>query len=60
MHGHGTLMWKDGKRYDGEFANDKRDGKGVFVWQDGRQYNGEWKGGKQHGRGTYISNLFDI
>ena len=48
-------MWKDGKKYGGNFVNDKREGQGTFTWADGRQYIGEWKAGKQHGIGTYIS-----
>lgn len=36
MHGHGVLVWKDGKKYEGEFVNDKREGKGTFTWADGR------------------------
>jgi hypothetical protein len=41
--------------YEGEFFNDKREGKGHFIWADGRQYIGDWKAGKQHGVGEYIS-----
>jgi hypothetical protein len=36
MHGFGLLIWKDGKKYEGEFVNDKREGKGTFTWSDGR------------------------
>ena len=46
MHGFGVLIWKDGKKYEGEFINDKREGQGTFTWADGRQYIGEWKAGK--------------
>lgn len=46
MNGHGLLIWIDGKKYNGEFVNDKREGKGTFSWTDGRQYIGEWKAGK--------------
>lgn len=46
MHGYGVLIWRDGKKYEGQFVNDKREGKGTFSWSDGRQYIGEWKGGK--------------
>ena len=50
MHGRGVLIWSDGKKYEGEFLNDKRDGIGRFTWADGRMYIGEWKGGKQNGK----------
>lgn len=46
MHGRGTLIWRDGKRYEGNFVNDKREGHGIFRWKDGRVYEGEWKDGK--------------
>jgi len=46
MHGNGTLRWSDGKKYEGEFRNDKREGHGVFTWRDGRVYDGQWKDGK--------------
>ena len=36
MHGYGILTWKDGKRYEGDFFNDKREGHGKFTWADGR------------------------
>ena len=40
MHGHGHLVWPDGKEYTGAFADDKRHGNGKFKWKDGREYNG--------------------
>jgi len=46
MHGYGILKWKDGKKYEGDFINDKREGTGTFTWSDGRVYIGEWKNGK--------------
>jgi hypothetical protein len=55
MDGYGVLKWRDGKKYEGNFVNDKREGQGTFMWADGRKYIGEWKAGKQHGIGTYIS-----
>ena len=48
-------MWKDGKRYEGDFVNDKREGEGTFIWADGRRYIGGWRAGKQDGEGTYIN-----
>jgi hypothetical protein len=46
MHGFGVLIWKDGKKYEGNFVNDKREGQGKFMWKDGRVYDGAWKDGK--------------
>jgi hypothetical protein len=46
MDGEGILTWKDGKKYKGNFVNDKREGHGEFVWADGRKYIGLWKSGK--------------
>jgi hypothetical protein len=46
MHGHGDLVWPDGKRYIGSFFEDKRHGEGRFIWKDGRQYEGGWIYGK--------------
>ena len=46
MHGEGVLSWKDGKKYEGTFVEDRREGKGKFVWTDGRVYIGDWLKGK--------------
>ncbi len=47
MHGKGIYTWKDGRKYDGEYHNDKKHGYGIYIWADGRRYEGEWKHGKQ-------------
>ena len=46
MHGKGAFTWPDGRRYIGEYANDKKEGFGEFIWQDGRGYRGEWLNGR--------------
>ena len=40
MHGKGKYTWPDGRIYDGEYVNDKKEGEGVYSWSDGRQYSG--------------------
>jgi hypothetical protein len=32
MHGYGALRWPDGKRYEGEYVEDKKHGHGSFFW----------------------------
>ena len=64
MHGSGVFTWKDGKKYVGEYVDDKKEGWGEFTWPakvgaDGavkgaRVYKGEWRGGKQHGKGRIV------
>ena len=45
MHGKGVFTWTDGRKYTGEYVNDKKEGKGIFEWPDSRRYEGEWKKG---------------
>ena len=46
MHGEGTYTWKDGRKYLGQYVDDRKNGFGVYTWADGRQYHGIWKDGK--------------
>ncbi len=55
MHGKGVYEWPNGKRYVGEYKNDKKEGTGTYTWPDGREYSGPWKDGKQHGTGKFKS-----
>lgn len=45
-------MWESGNVYEGQYANDKRQGYGVMKWVDGTVYEGEWQFGAQHGHGN--------
>ena len=57
MHGYGKIQWADGRKYEGQYENDKKHGEGTFYWADGRKYIGGWKNGKQHGKGHfYLQN----
>ena len=55
MNGRGKLTWPDGRKYEGNFEDDKRHGVGTYWWKDGRVYRGMWEKGQQHGKG-YIRN----
>lgn len=30
--GYGVFTWPDGRRYEGEYVDDKKEGNGVFFW----------------------------
>ena len=40
MHGKGLFTWSDGRKYEGEYNLDKKEGQGIFSWPDGRKYDG--------------------
>jgi len=42
MHGKGVFTWLDGRKYEGEYYDDKKHGKGTFTWPDGKKYQGDW------------------
>ncbi len=55
MHGKGVYTWPNGKKYVGDYKNDKKEGNGTYYWPDGREYSGPWKDGKQDGVGRFKS-----
>lgn len=52
-HGTGTLVDMRG-RYDGEFADGRRDGHGKMNFAMGGRYEGQWRDGRFHGTGTAL------
>lgn len=55
MEGKGIESWADGRKYDGDFKNGKKDGEGTFEWPNGNKYIGSWRNDKQHGVGIYLN-----
>ena len=45
MHGRGVFTWPDGRNYEGDYVEDKKEGQGAFTWPDGRKFDGGWKNG---------------
>ena len=43
MKGKGIYFWPDGRKYDGEYIDDKKEGNGILFWPDGTKYEGSWK-----------------
>ena len=46
MHGYGIFRLPDGRKYEGEYLNDRKHGKGLFTYADGRKKEGVWQNGK--------------
>ena len=49
------FTWSDGKKYEGHYEDDKRNGHGdIFSLSDGRIYEGQWRDNKMNGLAAYI------
>ena len=48
-------MWPDGRKYDGDYVDDQKEGFGIYFWPDGKRYEGQWSDGKQHGEGKILN-----
>lgn len=48
-------MFSDGRTYEGDFKNGKKDGEGTFEWTNGDRYIGSWRTDQRHGVGIYAS-----
>lgn len=46
MEGMGIYLWADGRKYEGEYKDDKKHGFGIYTWADHRRYEGMWFKGK--------------
>jgi len=49
--GKGTMKYKNGDFYDGNWMDDIKNGKGIMKYANGDFYHGEWSSDSQHGRG---------
>lgn len=51
--GNGTLITRDGQKYEGNFKQGKFDGQGVYTFNTGEEYTGDFKQGKYDGYGIF-------
>lgn len=54
LDGRGSMIYTSGNRYDGQYANGRRNGCGTFTFANGRRYIGEFKDDLFSGRGTWL------
>jgi len=52
-NGHGTYVWADGDKYEGDWVDGKKHGKGTFTWAGGNKYVGDFVDGTGTGQGTF-------
>ena len=45
------LFFYEGDKYEGDFSNDKINGKGIMLWDNGNKYEGEFKNNFFEGEG---------
>ena len=49
----GTYAWRDGRKYVGEYKDNKRHGQGTYTYANGDKYVGNFIDDKEHGQGTF-------
>ena len=54
------MYWNNGDRYEGDFKNDKPEGKGIVYYKNGDRYEGDFKNGTSDGKGIYYHKNGDI
>ena len=51
----GRLIYENGDAYDGEWYDNKANGKGICYYNDGSVYTGDWVSDRRHGIGVEIA-----
>lgn len=57
---YGEFKYSNGTKYNGEFVNDKAEGRGVAIYPKGGRYVGEFLNGVRQGEGTYYYPNGDV
>ena len=50
------MYYYNGDRYEGDYKNNKREGKGIYYFNNGKRYEGNWKNDKKDGKGIMYYN----
>ncbi len=52
--GQGTMIYRNGEKYEGHWKKGVREGYGIFFFSTGQKYSGMWSAGEMHGEGAYL------
>lgn len=55
MDGFGKYLFEDSCTYQGQFVDNRPNGKGTSTYPHGQVYKGEWKNGQYFGKGKYTT-----
>ena len=56
--GYGVYEWNNGDKYEGNYRNNKKEGRGKYFWaSNGDCYEGEYMDNLKHGHGIFISHV---
>ena len=50
------IKWPDGRIYEGEYLNDRKNGKGILTYPNGNKYEGFFLNGQMNGEGYLTIN----
>ena len=56
INGIGCFIFKDKRKYEGEFVNNKIEGYGILTWPDGKVFVGSFKNDLEHGFGVFYTS----
>ena len=52
-------MYENGDKYEGEFRDNKKEGRGILYYKNGNRFEGEFRNDKQDGDGIFYFNNGD-
>ena len=47
-------FYKSGDKYEGDFKDDKKNGKGIYYFKNGNKYEGQFKNNFREGKGIFF------